>query len=241
MRPGYELGFKDNGKYYIFNHLVFNVLVTRSHGEYIAALDKTNSLSAGLDMDSRRRSTRRQLLARGEHDSVAGATQDAVASAVGAGCASKSSRQLKGSSGDAGDSGTDTYWMVVGFEVSPCSIARDADKPVDEVICGVEGDAHIRPQEVVPGAKIVYTYDVYWQESTIKWTSRWDAYLRMPGGQVGTRVAAQQAGRGAAHRLKLTRLVPTCLCQAPPLAALLKRLHCRRVLLLPAPDRLLSV
>lgn len=37
---------------------------------------------------------------------------------------------------------------------------------------------------MVEGADIVYTYDVYWQESDTKWASRWDAYLRMPGGRV---------------------------------------------------------
>lgn len=35
-----------------------------------------------------------------------------------------------------------------------------------------------------PGARIVYTYDVYWDTSDITWASRWDAYLRMPGGRV---------------------------------------------------------
>jgi transmembrane 9 superfamily protein 2/4 len=30
----------------------------------------------------------------------------------------------------------------------------------------------------------MYTYDVYWQVSDIKWASRWDSYLRMPGGKV---------------------------------------------------------
>ena len=35
-----------------------------------------------------------------------------------------------------------------------------------------------------PGAEIVYTYDVYWDTSDITWSSRWDAYLRMPGGKV---------------------------------------------------------
>ena len=30
----------------------------------------------------------------------------------------------------------------------------------------------------------MYTYDVYWEESDIAWSSRWDAYLRMPGGRV---------------------------------------------------------
>lgn len=32
--------------------------------------------------------------------------------------------------------------------------------------------------------KIVYTYDVYWNLSDTTWASRWDAYLRMPGGRV---------------------------------------------------------
>lgn len=31
---------------------------------------------------------------------------------------------------------------------------------------------------------IVYTYDVEWVESDITWVSRWDAYLKMPGGKV---------------------------------------------------------
>lgn len=42
-------------------------------------------------------------------------------------------------------------------------------------------------QEVKEGEDVVYTYDVHWQPSQIKWASRWDAYLRMPGGKVGGR------------------------------------------------------
>ena len=30
----------------------------------------------------------------------------------------------------------------------------------------------------------MYTYDVYWDTTAITWASRWDAYLRMPGGKV---------------------------------------------------------
>ena len=33
-------------------------------------------------------------------------------------------------------------------------------------------------------ARVVYTFDVYWEESDISWASRWDAYLNMPGGRV---------------------------------------------------------
>ncbi|GFH07080.1 transmembrane 9 superfamily member [Haematococcus lacustris] len=108
VRPGFELGYKEGGKYYINNHLVFNIL-------------------PGAD---------------------------------------------------------EPYYMVVGFEVSPCSIARKAGEPLEDIICGLGDDSHVAPQEVVEGARIVYSYDVYWLDSRIKWTSRWDAYLRMPGGKV---------------------------------------------------------
>merc|ERR1719461_311475 len=32
--------------------------------------------------------------------------------------------------------------------------------------------------------EIVYTYDVVWSESSIRWASRWDNYLKMTGGQI---------------------------------------------------------
>merc|ERR1719461_2481168 len=32
--------------------------------------------------------------------------------------------------------------------------------------------------------EIVYTYDVVWSESEIRWASRWDNYLKMTGGQI---------------------------------------------------------
>ena len=30
----------------------------------------------------------------------------------------------------------------------------------------------------------MYTYDVQWSGSSVSWASRWDAYLKMPGGRV---------------------------------------------------------
>ena len=36
----------------------------------------------------------------------------------------------------------------------------------------------------IADARMVYTFDVYWEESDISWASRWDAYLNMPGGRV---------------------------------------------------------
>lgn len=32
---------------------------------------------------------------------------------------------------------------------------------------------------VNPGSKVIYTYDVKWEPSTVKWASRWDIYLNM--------------------------------------------------------------
>jgi transmembrane 9 superfamily member 2/4 len=78
-------------------------------------------------------------------------------------------------------------WMVVGFEVVACSIKRQPGQPIDpNLSCGVSPDDPDapEPQEVKKDGQIVYTYDVYWQESPIEWHNRWDAYLKMPGGKV---------------------------------------------------------
>ncbi|KAG2491788.1 hypothetical protein HYH03_009948 [Edaphochlamys debaryana] len=176
LRPGFELGYKRDGKYYVNNHLVFNVLVYMTHGEYKAARE-TYAKSAALEaVDARRH---RMLL--GSHpidsDSAAAAGR-ALNEDIAAGT------HVPSSSGDAAGPAPELYYMVVGFEVSPCSIARKAGADIEDIVCGVDDDSHITPQEIKLGADIVYTYDVYWQDSKIKWASRWDAYLRMPGGKV---------------------------------------------------------
>lgn len=84
-----------------------------------------------------------------------------------------------------GTMGTNTTgWLVVGFEVNPCSIARPADakKPAGTALD--VRDCLSDPQAIKAGEKIVYTYDVQWEESNIKWASRWDAYLKSRGDQV---------------------------------------------------------
>lgn len=65
-------------------------------------------------------------------------------------------------------------WMVVGFEVMPCSIKREAGQPVQHVRCKPVGmDKNPPPaQEISEGQDIVYTYDVYFDESPIVWASR---------------------------------------------------------------------
>lgn len=179
VRPGYELGYKDdNGTYFIYNHLVFNVLVSLTHGEYTAAMKSAESMTtieahrklASMKSSSSQHQGARKLMGP-ENTTTATAAATTTAAAPTATSASPSSNEL--------------FFMIVGFEVSPCSIQREAGKPIEDLICGVESPTHtIKAQEIKEGAKITYTYDVYWQESSIKWASRWDAYLRMPGGKV---------------------------------------------------------
>lgn len=76
-------------------------------------------------------------------------------------------------------------YMVVGFEVIACSIKREAGQEFKNIPCPqADSRSKATPQEVKEGQKIAYTYDVYWEESDITWASRWDAYLKMPGGRV---------------------------------------------------------
>ena len=181
MRPGFELGYKTaEGKYYIYNHLVFNILVSLTHGEYTAAREKYDNMA----MDSLE--TRRLMTAgRGE---VQQQKQEISGAASSSGVQirpQKPLRKLSGDGAEAEGAGAEPFYMVVGFEVSPCSIMRDSGKPIEDIVCGGAEQA----QEIVEGAQIVYSYDVYWQDSDIKWASRWDAYLRMPGGKVGVLMA----------------------------------------------------
>ena len=175
VRPGFELGYKDEaGKYFIYNHLVFNVLVSLTHGEYTAAMKTADTLSS---IEARRKllqtssteltSLRKMMGSRQIKEATNSSGQDVMQSA------------------NISPSANEPFFMIVGFEVSPCSIKREAGKPIEDIICGVESSTHtVTAQEIVVGAEISYTYDVYWQESSIKWASRWDAYLRMPGGKV---------------------------------------------------------
>lgn len=94
-------------------------------------------------------------------------------------------RMLRGADLSAALPGEKMY-MVVGFEVVSCSIKRTPGQPLKNIPCPMSPDdpAAPTPQEVKEGQRIVYTYDVYWDTSDITWASRWDAYLRMPGGRV---------------------------------------------------------
>ncbi|KAK9907506.1 hypothetical protein WJX75_004955 [Coccomyxa subellipsoidea] len=173
IRPGYEIGISVDGKYYLNNHLMFKILVHKTNGQYTRARKNMAELEAAAVVEGGSR--RRQLLAPRAllRDTPAGVNPP-VATTLG---------EVAGSvvGGDADE----PMYMVVGFEVMACSIARKAGEKPKDISCidTLEGKPPA-PQEITKDAKLVYTYDVYWELSDISWASRWDAYLRMPGGRV---------------------------------------------------------
>jgi transmembrane 9 superfamily protein 2/4 len=82
---------------------------------------------------------------------------------------------------------TGTY-MVVGFEVVPCSVVRDVKVAKDVEDGGAlpisDCDPEKPHQPIKRGEEIVYSYSVHFEESSIRWPSRWDAYLKMEGARV---------------------------------------------------------
>lgn len=77
-------------------------------------------------------------------------------------------------------------YRIVGFEVQPFSraITTVADtSPVGfKASCGEDGSTPLF--DLDNQKEIVYTYDVQWTYSEIRWASRWDSYLKMTGGQI---------------------------------------------------------
>ncbi|CAM8938097.1 unnamed protein product [Rhodiola kirilowii] len=80
---------------------------------------------------------------------------------------------------------------IVGFEVTPMSIHHEYkewdEKNPQLVTCNSNTKNIIQgstPQEVDAGKEIVFTYDVTFESSEIKWASRWDTYLLMNDDQI---------------------------------------------------------
>ncbi|WJZ94371.1 hypothetical protein VitviT2T_013240 [Vitis vinifera] len=81
---------------------------------------------------------------------------------------------------------------IVGFEVTPNSINHEYkewdEKNPQLATCNANTKNLIQsttvPQEVDADKDIVFTYDVSFEESNIKWASRWDTYLLMNDDQI---------------------------------------------------------
>ncbi|GFY80780.1 endomembrane protein 70 protein family [Actinidia rufa] len=89
-----------------------------------------------------------------------------------------------------GKSGSDVPgYMVVGFEVVPCSFQHNAESLKNLKMYGrypsaIKCDPSTVAMAVKEGESVAFTYEVKFVESDIKWPSRWDAYLKMEGAKV---------------------------------------------------------
>ncbi|KAM7265789.1 hypothetical protein ACFE04_003472 [Oxalis oulophora] len=80
-------------------------------------------------------------------------------------------------------------YMVVGFEVVPCMFMHNADsvknlRMYDIYPSPIKCDTNVVAKPIKEGEPIVFTYEVNFDVSDIKWPSRWDAYLKMEGSKV---------------------------------------------------------
>ncbi|KAG6625627.1 hypothetical protein CIPAW_16G110900 [Carya illinoinensis] len=82
---------------------------------------------------------------------------------------------------------------IVGFEVKPFSVKHEYDGQWNEKsthlkTCDPQAKRTVinseSPQEVEDKKEIIFTYDVEFQESDVKWASRWDTYLLMADDQI---------------------------------------------------------
>ncbi|KAJ8434997.1 hypothetical protein Cgig2_027840 [Carnegiea gigantea] len=80
-------------------------------------------------------------------------------------------------------------YMVVGFEVVPCSVQHDMNaiknlKTYDKYPGKINCDPATVSMAIKENQPVAFTYEVAFVESEIKWPSRWDAYLKMEGAKV---------------------------------------------------------
>ncbi|KAK4757564.1 hypothetical protein SAY87_018865 [Trapa incisa] len=81
---------------------------------------------------------------------------------------------------------------IVGFEVKPFSVKHIYEGEWNDKIRLTTCDPHAKravtdsetPQEVEDKKEIIFTYDVDFQVSDVKWASRWDTYLLMADDQI---------------------------------------------------------
>uniref|UniRef100_G3SMU9 Transmembrane 9 superfamily member n=2 Tax=Elephantidae TaxID=9780 RepID=G3SMU9_LOXAF len=77
-------------------------------------------------------------------------------------------------------------YRVVRFEVIPQSIRLEDLKTDEKSSCTLPEGTNSSPQEIDPTKEnqLFFTYSVHWEESDIKWASRWDTYLTMSDVQI---------------------------------------------------------
>ncbi|KAI3446808.1 hypothetical protein Pfo_003473 [Paulownia fortunei] len=89
-----------------------------------------------------------------------------------------------------GNSGSDEPgYMVVGFEVVPCSFQHNTDSlknlnKYDKYPASISCDPGTVALAIKENEPLTFSYEVSFVERDIKWPSRWDAYLKMEGAKV---------------------------------------------------------
>jgi len=82
---------------------------------------------------------------------------------------------------------------IVGFEVEPYSVKHTYEgewndaKPKLKTCTPIHPINHLQPlvpQDVSEAGEIIWTYDVKWEWSDVRWASRWDLYMHMSDDQV---------------------------------------------------------
>jgi len=83
---------------------------------------------------------------------------------------------------------------IVGFEVEPYSVAHKYEgswndgSPPKLSTCDVDADRHPSHKDaklqISEGKEVIFTYDVVFKSSDIRWASRWDTYLVMTDDQI---------------------------------------------------------
>ncbi|KAL8152608.1 hypothetical protein V2J09_010368 [Rumex salicifolius] len=89
----------------------------------------------------------------------------------------------------SGDGSGVPGYMVVGFEVVPCSIQHDLNafknlKVYDKYPSKINCDSSTVSMAIKENQPVAFSYEVEFVLSDIKWPSRWDAYLKMEGSKV---------------------------------------------------------
>ena len=82
-----------------------------------------------------------------------------------------------------------TKRVIVGFEVSPCSYRHEIKgvgnlEMYQKFPSGINCDGLSLAMVVKAGEPIVFSYEVSFEDSNIKWFSRWDGYLKMDGSRI---------------------------------------------------------
>lgn len=125
-------------------------------GEYMAAREDGERMAATLDATVRR-SLREHAAVGADPLQQEGAVAAAAAAARGA------TRRALSEAADGAADADAPYFMVVGFEVAPCSVRRAPGAKIEAVTCAMGTAEGVPAQEIAEGAAIIYTYDVYWQ------------------------------------------------------------------------------